>query len=135
MADQLFYIASIKHTASHDEHIDWWGKNHCGYTPVVGDSIGEYTLDEARKLNNGLDHLAVPVDAVKALCSPEPYYRPHKPARFYDQPGPVVDNTRANWNRLIAASLAEGRTTKPKPEVFKGARRSFDLAAWGVANG
>jgi hypothetical protein len=122
---ERFYIASLKHTHKGHEHITWWGKNHCGYTPVVGAYVGEYALEEAAKLNDGQSYIAVPVAAARALLSPEPYFRPAKPQRFYDQRGPVVDNTRANWDRLIAESLDLGRTHKPKPEVFRGRRHSF----------
>lgn len=131
----MFFIASLKHTSKECEHITWWSLNHCGYTPVMGERCGQYTLDEALKLNDGFDCLAVPVEAVQALQSPEPYFRMPSnlgPGRFYDQRGPVVDNTRANWNRLIAASLAEGRRYKPKPEVYRKVRRSFALPE-GVA--
>lgn len=131
----LFYIASLKHTNRDDEHITWWGRDHRGYTPVVGERCGQYTLAEALKLNDGFDCLAVPVDAVRELLSPEPYFRmPSElgPGRFYDQRGPVVDNTRANWNRLIAAGL-EGRVYKPKPEIFRRKRRSFALPDAGSA--
>lgn len=117
-----FYIVSLKHTHKHHEHITFWGKNHCGYTLVVGDHIGEYDQADAEKMNNGLDYIAVPVDSVKPLLSPEPYYKPG--GRFYDQRGPVVENTRLNWNALIAASIKTGRQEKPKPEVFRGKRRA-----------
>ena len=117
-----YYIASLKHTSKFDEHICFWGPNHCGYTPVVGERIGEYTLEEAQKLNNGDSCVAVPVDSVKPLLSPEPYWRPG--ARFYDQRGPVVQNTRKQWLALIAASLEAGRHQKPKPEAFRGTRRA-----------
>lgn len=129
MADQLYYIASLKHTAREHEHITFWGPDHRGYVLVVKDGhTGEYTLAEAQRLNDGFDCLAVPVDAVKALLSPEPYYlrSNNEVHRFYDTPGPVVDNTRVNWNRLIAAGL-EGRAYKPKPEVCRRTRRSFAL--------
>lgn len=126
-APARFYIASLKHTSKADEHIRWWGPNHRGYTPVVGAHIGEYTAEEAAKLNDGWCCIAVPIATVRALQSPTPYFRPANPARFYDQPGPVVDNTRVNWNRLIVMSLEPGRTEKPKPEPFRGTRRSFAL--------
>lgn len=118
-----FYIASLKHTNNTCEHITFWGKNWCGYTPVVGDSIGEYDAADAAKLNDGKDYIAVPVEAVKSLLSPEPYWKPG--ARFYDQRGEVVDNTRKNWNRLIEASIQDGRSAdvKVKPEPFRGNRR------------
>lgn len=124
-----YYIASLKNTQNHHEHIAFWGPNWSGYTPVVGPNIGEYAEAEAAKLNDGLDCIAVPIDVVKALLSPEPYFKPN--ARFYDQRGPVVENSRKNWNSLLAASLAVGRRegVKPKPEVFRGKRRAFAQVA------
>lgn len=124
---KTFYIASLKHTHNHHEHIAFWGPNWCGYTPVVGENIGEYDEETASKLNDGDSCIAVPVDAVKAIISPEPYYKPG--ARFYDQRGPVVDNTRKNWNALIASSLQAGRVIKPKPEPFRGKRRTIEVSA------
>jgi hypothetical protein len=120
-----YYIASLKHTNKGCEHITFWGVNWCGYTPVVGDRIGEYAEGDAAKLNDGEDYIAVPVEAVKALLSPEPYWKPG--ARFYDQRGPVVDNSRKNWNAMIKASMKAGRPegVKVKPEPFRGKRRSF----------
>lgn len=122
-----YYIASLKHTHRHHEHITFWGPEWSGYTPVIGPNIGQYSASEAAQLNDGLDCIAIPVEAVKALQSPTPYYKPG--ARFYDQQGPVVDNTRKNWNALLAASLDVGRQidVKSKPEVFRGPRRSFAM--------
>ena len=122
-----YYIASLKHTNRQHEHIVWWGRMERGYTPVIGDHIGAYVYGEALGLNDGFDCLAVSVDAVMAMQSPEPHFRPEQPQRFYDQRGPVVDNSRSNWNRLIAASLKFGRVYAPKPEVFRGRRASFAL--------
>lgn len=121
-----YYIVSLKNTLRHHEHIVFWGPDHRGYTPVVGPNIGAYDELEATKLNDGQDCIAVPVEAVEKLLSPEPYYKPG--ARFYDQKGPVVDNTRKNWNALLAARIDEGRRdVTPKPQVFRGPRRSY---AW-----
>jgi hypothetical protein len=117
-----YYIASLKHTNKHHEHITFWGINYRGYTPVVGTFIGEYGQAEAETMNDGIDFIAVPVEYVKEILSPEPYYKPS--GRFYDQRGPVVENTRLNWNALIAASIKTGRREKPKPEVFRGKRRA-----------
>jgi hypothetical protein len=126
-----YYIASVKHTHKDREHITFWGQDRRGYVLAITDHhVGKYTAEEVRiyTLNDGESCIAVPEEAVKALLSPQPYYRNGwgHAARFYDTPGPVVDNTRANWNRLIAAGL-EGRAYKPKPEVFRGTRRSFAL--------
>lgn len=120
-----YYIASLKHTHKGDEHIVWWSTNHCGYTPVLGERAGRYCYGEACELNDGRDYIAVPAEAVQKLMSPEPYFQNRSGLhRWYDQRGPVVDNTRANWNALMAARLLpEGEQWKPKPEVFRGARR------------
>lgn len=118
-----YYIASLKHTDRDDEHIAFWGRFHRGYTPVIGTYTGLYCYGEAVELNAGHDYIAVPAPVVELLLSPEPYYRPG--ARFYDQRGPVVTNTRTNWNALIAFSLTHGRTQKPKPKPFRGQCRAI----------
>lgn len=123
-ADTQFYIASLKHTHKHHEHIVWWQKDHCGYTPVLGDYAGLYGPEDAATMNTGGDYIAVPVEVVRELMEPEPYYRRDPPGRFYDQRGPVVSNTRANWNRLIAAAQP---ARKPKLEPFRGVVKSFTL--------
>lgn len=127
MGENTYYIASLKHTSKSCEHITWWGRMSSGYTPVLGEYVGRYVYGYAVDLNDGWDCIAVPASAVEPLMSTEPYYRPERPARFYDQRGPVVLNSRANWNRLIAGSLQFGRHYKPKPEVFRGRMRSFAL--------
>ena len=137
----LFYIASLKHTNKHHEHITFWRPDYRGYViALTDDRVGRYSAEfiaqDDGRLNDGLSCIAVPEDAVKSILSPTPYYagssgiaRP-----FYDIPGPVVDNTRVNWNRLIAAGLG-GRIYVPKPEVFRGKRRSFALPEAEVAHG
>lgn len=133
MSDQpLYCIASLKHTNKHHEHISFWGKDRRGYVLAITDErVGQYTAAEVEHfdLNDGEGTLAVPMAEVLRLLSPEPYFRTYKgiAARFYDTPGPVVDNTRANWNALIAAALPHPK--KPKPEVYRGTRRSFALEA------
>lgn len=128
--DELFYIASIKHTARDHEHITFWGPGQCGYTMVIGDHIGRYGIDEARRLNDGYDTLAVPVGVVEAWLSPEPYYLAGTSTnvlRWYDQRGPVVDNTLRNWRRLVDSAL-DGRKLEVKPAHCTRKRRSFSLA-------
>lgn len=121
--DVDYYIASLKHTNKGHEHITFWGPEHRSYTMVFGVYMGKYDETEAIKLNDGVDCIAVPTDVVHAMQSPEPYYKPG--ARFYDQRGPVVNNTRTNWNALISGSLQTGLTSKPKPEPFRGKRRAI----------
>lgn len=134
MTAQSYMIASLKHTNKWHEHITFWGPDYRGYVLAVTDGhVGLYSAEYIAKdgfhLNDGETCIAVPEDVVKSLLSPEPYFLNYKgePARFYDTPGPVVDNTRANWNRLIAGSMADGRMYKPKPEVYRKVRRSFAL--------
>lgn len=129
-----YLIASLKHTHNHHEHITFWGPDYRGYVLAITDGhVGRYSAEfiaeDGWHLNDGCCCIAVPEDAIKTLLSSTPYYRNSKgvASRFYDTPGPVVDNTRANWSRLIAASMEAGRKQKPKPEVFRGTRRSFAI--------
>lgn len=48
-----YYIASLKHTNRYHEHITWWGRMGCGYTPVLGDRCGQYVYGYAVALNDG----------------------------------------------------------------------------------
>lgn len=123
----LYYIASLKHTHKGHEHIVFWQRNECGYTPVLGSYAGRYVYGYAVDLNDGADCIAVPVDVVDKIATPEPYNS--RGVRFYDQRGPVVENTRKNWNALIAASLKIGRHCAPRPEVFRGVRRCVQEVA------
>lgn len=128
----LFYIASLKHTHKTSEHIVFWARFHRGYTPVLGEYAGRYCFGEAVDMNDGFDCIAVPVGIAEALASPEPYFANRAVAaahRFYDQRGPVMDNTRKNWGALIAASKWVGNQAYvPKPELFRGVRRAIALA-------
>lgn len=129
MSEQVYYIASLKHTHNHSEHITFWGKDWRGYVlAITDDRIGTYPESEfGGTLNDGVDTIAVPIDVVQSLLSPTPYYASCGVARpFYDIAGPVVDNTRANWNRLIASAVPTNGG-KPKPTVFRGKRASFAM--------
>jgi hypothetical protein len=129
-----YFIASLKHTGKGHAHITFWASNHCDYA-LAQPRFGRYCYGEAASLNDGEGCIAVPVEAIEPLLSPEPYFRNHKgfAARFYDTPGRVIDNTRANWDALIAASLTAGRHSKPKPDVFRGKPVAFALPVEEVA--
>ena len=114
-----FLIASLKHTSKGDEHITFWRPFHRGYTAVL-ERAGRYCYGEAVNLNDGEGVIAVPPAVVELLQSPTPYFKPG--AKFYDYAGPVVKNTRKNWNALIAGSLTHGRAYNPKPKPFRGKR-------------
>lgn len=131
-----YYIVSVKHTNKGMEHILFWGAESRGYTPVVGAYIGAYDKAEALTLNDGDSTMAVPVEAVSKLLSTEPVYRASSPfaaanERFYDQRGPVVDNTADNWEALIAARLPSSSTKKVlfKGLVHKRKRQSYSPQA------
>lgn len=121
-------IASLKHTNRYHEHIVFWHHDSKGYTPVAGDAGHYGDAEWALHLNDGESCLAIPVSAVMALTVPTPLRRDD--SQFYDIAGPVVENTRANWNALIGASLAAGRRegVKVKPEIFRGTRRTVPAA-------
>lgn len=126
MLTASYLIASLKHTNRNHEHVIWWGKDRCGYTPVLGDYVGQYSLEDAADLNNGLEHIAVPVAVVQAIASAEPYYGESPGKRFYDQRGPVVLNTRVMWDLLIAARLSNPRAKAVKRcPTFRGKFRSY----------
>lgn len=126
-----YLIASLAHTHRHHEHITFWGPDWRGYVLAITDErVGKYDEAEAQgRLNDGELCIAAPEDAVKALLVSTPFYANSQGVarQFYDIAGPVVNNTRDNWNKLIAASLPRASGIKPKPEVFRGQRRSFQL--------
>lgn len=128
----MYIIASIKHTSREHAHITFWGPESRSYILALADGrVGTYTAEEVCKggLNDGRDCIAIPFDAVMALRTPTPFFklRNGRVCRFYDVEGPVVDNTRANWDRLIAASLPRPEGFKPRPQVFRGKPRCFAL--------
>jgi hypothetical protein len=131
-AGTLYIIASVNHTSREHAHISFWGPESRGYILALAEGrVGTYTADEVNKggLNDGRDCIAIPFDEVMALRTPTPFFklRNGRVCRFYDVEGPVVDNTRANWDHLIAVSLPRPAGAKPKPQVFRGKKRSFTL--------
>lgn len=123
----LFYLASVKHTRRDSLHILWWGPGDCGYTPVLG-RAGVYTLEAIKAhpgyYHNGHSTVAVPLVAVAPLCVPQPHVELRHGGRFYDTPGPVVDNTRENWALLLGSkSLAGAPGEKPRP-MWQGRRQT-----------
>lgn len=126
-----YYLVSVVHTTRDLEHILFWGPNGRGYTPVLGAEVGVY--DEAGAAAHvHSSTIAVPVEAVQALLSPVPYHKyvGRGVCRFYDQVGPVVQNTKENWQALIAARLWAGKGTpaRVKFEYFRRTPQSVPLA-------
>lgn len=131
-AATLYVIASVKNTERENAHISFWGPNSRGYILALAEGrVGTYTAEQVRKggMNDGLDCIAVPFEAVLALRTPTPFYRRRdgQAYQFYDVAGPVVENTRANWDRLIAASLPRPAGEKPRPKIFRGKQRCFTI--------
>jgi hypothetical protein len=130
---KTYLIVSLKHTNKHHEHITFWGPDYRGYVIALTDErVGRYSAEFIAKdgvLNDGESCIAVPEEVVKSLLSPTPYFANGSGVaqQFYDIAGPVVNNTRDNWKRLIDASMPRDSKTRPKPEVFKGQRRSFSI--------
>lgn len=138
-ATPSYLIASLKHTSKGHEHITFWGPNYRGYVLAITDGhVGRYSAEfiaeDGGHLNDGESCIAVPESEVAKLLSPTPFFANYKgvAVQFYDTPGPVVDNTRANWNRLIATSMPRASDVKPQPEVFRGKRRSFAIDSLSV---
>lgn len=123
MTQQMYYLASLKHTSKKHEHITFWGKNHAGYTPVIGDYIGAYTWDEAIKISDGVDTIAFPVELASVLGVPEPRMTNGK--KFYDQVGHCILNDELSWAFIMQHKLVMREPkNKIKPEYFRGKRRT-----------
>lgn len=122
MSQQMYYLASLKHTNKGHEHIVFWGKNHCGYTPVIGNYIGAYSFMEAMEISDGIDTIAFPVEVASTLIVPEP--RMKNGLKFYDQVGSCILNDELSWAFIIQNGIYQPPTKKIKPEYFKGKRRT-----------
>lgn len=99
---QEFYIASVKHTHKAHDYITFWRPEDKGYAWPLSWS-GKYNEEQVAEgrawYHNGEDSIAVPVQVVEKLGVPP------KPGMVDNDVGPVVLNTRDNWNTLIAGVL------------------------------
>lgn len=123
MTQNMYYLASLKHTSKKHEHIVFWGKPQCGYTPVIGDYIGAYTWNEAIKLSDGIDTIAFPVEVASSLIVKEPLMANGR--KFYDQVGPCILNDELSWAFIIRNGVFDVKPkNKIKPEYFRGKRQT-----------
>jgi hypothetical protein len=113
-----FYIVSVKHTRRDNLYITVWRPNDCGYAWPLS-WAGKY--DEARikelpgYYHNGHSSIAVPCEVIDELAVPV------IPGTVDNDAGPVVMNSRGNWQRILKAMLWPP-ADQPKPK-YKIERR------------
>lgn len=98
-----FLIVSIKHTTRRDPYIAFWRPDNCGYAwPLswAGRYPEKLVRADLRYYNGGDNDIAVPEEVVEALATPV------APGVIEGNAGPVVANTRENWQQLLAAVIA-----------------------------
>lgn len=66
MSEPRFYILSIKWSEGR-ECLTWWQPHSSGYSMLL-ENAGTYSAEEAAQLNDGVNTLAIPVEAVDALA-------------------------------------------------------------------
>lgn len=116
MADEVF-IVSVKHTRRFHRYVTLWRpdcRGYCWPLPWAGQYSTEQVDREPDYLNNGEHTLAVRAEVIRALAE-DP-----RPGDVDGDTGPVVANTRKNWNAIIAGAIAPPQR-KPKPEVRRAA--------------
>lgn len=106
-----FYIVSIRHTPARDIYITFWRPDDRGYAyPLswAGRYPRERVAGHLGYYNDGHNNIAVPCRVVDPLSV--------APANglIDNDAGPVVPNSRANWNTLLAAVI-EAPAFRPKP--------------------
>lgn len=97
MTDE-FYIVSVRHTTRDNAYVSFFRPQSQGYAyPLVW--AGRYSLAEVAAhldyLNNGFDTIAVSCDVVEAIASTP------APGMIDGDAGPVIMNTRSNWQTLL----------------------------------
>ena len=116
-----FYIVSVKHTRIDDLYITVWRPSDCGYAWPLS-WAGKYSEDAVKGhldyYHNGHSSIAIPSEVVDALAVPV------LPGTVDNDAGPVVMNSRENWQCILKAIPWPPADT-PKPE-YKGARRRKD---------
>lgn len=113
-SEELYYIASLRHTRKADDFITFWRADNAGYAwPLQW--AGQYNRAsveaEMDYYHNGDRSIAVPVGVVSSLAVPP------ASGKVDGDTGPVVMNTAENWKALIAAMIC-APAIPPKPEIF-----------------
>lgn len=99
---QACFIASVAHTQKGHKYITFWRPDNAGYAwPLSwsGRYCSQQVLEEMTYYNDGIHTIAVPVEVVEKLAIP-----PEK-GMVDNDAGPVVLNTRENWNALVQAVI------------------------------
>ena len=99
----MFYIVSIKHTKKSDLYVTFWRAECNGYAwPLAwaGKYTGKEISEKQDYFNNGTYSIAVPVTVVDAMAQEKP-----APRTIDGDTGPVVQNNKANLDRLRAARM------------------------------
>ncbi|MGE8495418.1 hypothetical protein [Comamonas sp.] len=105
------YIVSTKYTKRNSRYITFWRPDNAGYAwPLcwAGRYDSESVKAEQDYYNNGDDTVAVLCSAVDALG-----IAPH-PGDVDGDKGPVVINSKGNWNAILAGLVAVPLKT-PRP--------------------
>lgn len=123
--EPLYYIVNLSHHTRRDTYVTVWRPDARGYAwplswagkykeSVIRDSLGYY--------NDGLANVAVPCAVLDALAVAP------TPGHIDGDAGPVVPNTAATWNRILAQvllptqyALPELRHGRFRPHVVKAA--------------
>lgn len=117
-ATEQCYIVSLKHTAIHDFYITVWRPDDRGYAsplPWAGRYTVEAILAAPNYYNNGRETIAVPCSTLDTRgVNP-------RPGTVDNDTGPVVLNTRENWDAILSAVIAPP-AYKPRP-AYPGAKR------------
>ena len=113
-----YYVISLNHTRRSDRYITLWRPDDKGYaypTPWAGRYAREHVLAHLSYYNSGNCTVAVPCEVLDAVAVPP------APRMIDGDAGPVVLNTRANW-QLILANTIEDPAHPARPQ-YKGAPR------------
>lgn len=119
----LYYIVAINKTMPGDPYVCFWRPDNGGYSCPLSWS-GKYTAEKVQTYpgyyHNGEGTLAVRCEVVDALgVAPKPH-------TIDGDAGPVVNNTRENWDAILGGVIYQP-PEDPAPRVYrilKGGRRS-----------
>jgi len=107
-----YFVLSVKHTTRGRRFISLWGPNSSGYYNRIH-AAGRYSAEEIHNrinyYNDGCDSIAVPCEILDSMKVPAPE------GWFDTNDGHVVENNRANWQKLIKSVISEPKH-KCRPE-------------------
>jgi hypothetical protein len=101
---EQFVIVSVKWTKRDSRYITFWRPDNAGYAypvPWMGLYSREQVESNLAYYNNGTFTIAVPAATLEGMTE-DP-----RPGEIDNDAGPVVLNTKANWERLEAAVICQ----------------------------